>query len=242
MAELRKKPEVDYESYSELIQKLINTVIHHYEFQYKTQGMKNIVMMNKLDIARKIYEQMMQHFYVGSGLINEEVVDVCNRNIAPHYTSRKELDLHDTFEAKEIGSILFTGIKYGVHDRAKFDSKPERDFAAILEYEGNAGNVIQWLRPAPMEFNITYNRGKRYEPDFVVETKDVIYLVEIKGEDKLYDPDVIAKKERSKKYCETVTAWNTANGYKPWKHLFIPSMSVKVTSTLAALAAVFVVE
>ena len=242
LAELRKKPEVDYESYSELIQKLINTVIHHYEFQYKTQGMKNIVMMNKLDIARKIYEQMMQHFYVGSGLINEEVVDVCNRNIAPHYTSRKELDLHDTFEAKEIGSILFTGIKYGVHDRAKFDSKPERDFAAILEYEGNAGNVIQWLRPAPMEFNITYNRGKRYEPDFVVETKDVIYLVEIKGEDKLYDPDVIAKKERSKKYCETVTAWNTANGYKPWKHLFIPSMSVKVTSTLAALAAVFVVE
>ena len=242
LAELRKKPEIDYESYSELIQKLINTVIHHYEFQYKTQGMKNIVMMNKLDIARKIYEQMMQHFYVGSGLINEEVVDVCNRNIAPHYTSRKELDLHDTFEAKEIGSILFTGIKYGVHDRAKFDSKPERDFAAILEYEGNAGNVIQWLRPAPMEFNITYNRGKRYEPDFVVETKDVIYLVEIKGEDKLYDPDVIAKKERSKKYCETVTAWNTANGYKPWKHLFIPSMSVKVTSTLAALAAVFVVE
>ena len=70
----------------------------------------------------------------------------------------------------------------------------------------------------------------------------MIYLVEIKGEDKLYDPDVIAKKERSKKYCETVTAWNTANGYKPWKHLFIPSMSVKVTSTLAALAAVFVVE
>lgn len=242
LAELRKKPEVDYESYSGLIQKLIKAVIHHYEVQYKTEGMKNIVMMNKIDIARKIYEQMMQHFYVGSGLITEEVVDVCNRNIAPHYTSRKELDLHDTFTAKDIGSILFTGIKYGVHDRAKFDSKPERDFAAILEYEGNAGNVIQWLRPAPLEFNITYNRGKHYEPDFVVETKDVIYLVEIKGEDKINAPDVIAKKERSKKYCETVTAWNTANGYKPWKHLFIPSMAIKATSTLSALASVFVVQ
>lgn len=242
LTELRKKPEVDYERYSELIQKLINTVVHHYEVQYKTEGMKNIVMMNKLDIARKIYEQMMQHFYVGSGLITEEVVDVCNKNIAPHYTSRTEIDLHDSFEVKEIGSILFKGIKYGVHDRAKFDSKPEHDFAAILEYEGDAGNIVQWLRPAPMEFNITYNRGKRYEPDFVVEAKDVIYLVEIKGEDKLNDPDVIAKKERSKKYCETVTAWNTANGYKPWKHLFIPSMAVKATSTLAVLASVFEVR
>lgn len=242
LAELRKYPEVDYERYSELIQKLIRTVIVHYEDRYGTDGMKNIIMMNKKDITRKIYEQMMQHFYIGSGLIMEEVVGVCNANLASTYTYKCELSLYDQFEAKDIKSILFYGIKYGVFDKVKFDSKPERDFAVLLEHEGDAGNIIQWLRPAPHEFNITYNNGKHYEPDFVVECNDVIYLVEIKGEDKLKDADVLAKKDRSVKYCETVTAWNTANGYKPWRHLFIPSMAIMGTTSLAALSSFFEVE
>lgn len=242
LSELCKHPEIDYERYSELIQKLIRTVIAHYEDMYGTEGMKNVVMMNKKDIAKKIYEQMMQHFYIGSGLILEEVIGVCNSNLTPTYSYKDEISLYDDFEAKDIGSILFHDIKYGIHDKAKFDSKPERNFAVLLEHEGNAGNVIQWLRPAPREFDITYNKGKHYEPDFVVETKDIIYLVEIKGEDKLNDPDVLAKKERSIKYCQTVTAWNVANGYKPWKYLFIPSMAIKGTTSLQSLTALYVVE
>ena len=78
-------------------------------------------------------------------------------------------------------------------DRAKFDSHPELLLARVLEYDTDVQN---WLRPAPQEFNITYNHGHGYEPDFVVETESVIYLVEVKGEDKLNDPDVIAKKKR----------------------------------------------
>ena len=57
-------------------------------------------------------------------------------------------------------------------------------------------DVINWLRPHPHEFNITYNHGHNYEPDFVVETKDVIYLVEVKGEDKL------------KEYIKTIGLYN----------------------------------
>lgn len=240
--ELRKFPEVDYERYSELIQKLIRTVISHYESEYGTDGMKNVIMMNKKDITRKIYDQMMQHFYIGSGLILEEVIGVCNANLASTYTYKRELSLYDAFEAKDIKSILFHGIKYGVFDKAKFDSKPERDFAVLLEHEGNAGNVIQWLRPASNEFNITYNKGHRYEPDFVVETKDVIYLVEIKGEDKINSPDVLSKKARSVKYCETVTAWNSANGYKPWKHIFIPSLAIEEVTSLESLCSFYEVK
>ena len=55
-------------------------------------------------------------------------------------------------------------------------------------------DVINWLRPAPTEFNLTYNDGKQYEPNFVVKTDDLIYLVEVKGEDKENDTDVLAKK------------------------------------------------
>ena len=94
---------------------------------------------------------------------------------------------------EKIQSVLFDGIKKGVFDRAKFDSHPELLLARVLEYDTDVQN---WLRPAPQEFNITYNHGHGYEPDFVVETESVIYLVEVKGEDKLNDPDVIAKKKR----------------------------------------------
>ncbi len=97
-------------------------------------------------------------------------------------------------------------------------------------------DVRNWLRPAPHEFNITYNRGHNYEPDFVVEAEAAIYLVEVKGEDKINDPDVIAKKNRGIQYCEVATRWCKANGYKPWRYLFIPSKQVMPSSSFTQLA------
>ena len=45
-----------------------------------------------------------------------------------------------------------------------------------------------------MDFNITYNNAKNYELDSVIETENIIYLVEIKCDDKLNDIDVLTKK------------------------------------------------
>jgi len=121
-----------------------------------------------------------------------------------------------------------------VFSTAKFDSRPELLLARILETE--SADVQNWLRPAPQEFNITYNHGHNYEPDFVVETEDTIYLVEVKGEDKLNDPDVIAKKKRGIQYCEVASRWGKANGYKQWRYLFIPSKQVMPNSSFMQLA------
>ena len=46
LAELRKKPEVDYERCSTLLLKLITQACDHYESTYGTNGMQNIVRMN----------------------------------------------------------------------------------------------------------------------------------------------------------------------------------------------------
>ena len=110
----------------------------------------------------------------------------------------------------------------------------------ILERETD---VIKWLRPAPTEFNISYNDGKQYEPDFVVETDDMIYLVEVKGEDKENDADVLAKKERAINYCSLVTGWAKQNGQKEWKHVFIPSQEIQMNVSFTGnLAQRFTVE
>ncbi len=233
---LREKPEVDYERVSGLLFKLISQVVDHYEREFGLNGMRNIVMMYKRAIANSIYEQMMQHFYCSNGMIQEEVVDASKRNLRQTYNSSTAVDLYSDDYETNIASVLFTGIHKGVFSEAKFDSKPELVLARVLERDGD---VVNWLRPAPKEFNITYNHGHTYEPDFVVETEDVIYLVEVKGEDKLNDPDVIAKKERAVRYCEIASSWGAANGYKEWRYLFIPAKQIMPSSSFKNLATQF---
>ena len=233
LEQLRAKPEIDYEKCSDLLFKLITQLCDHYVVRYGINGMQNIVMMHKRDIGNKIYKQMMQHFYCENGFLQEEVVGTRNYNLQQSYHYKVEVGLFDDF-TEDIRSVLFTGIKRGVFSTAKFDSKEgELTLARVLETDADVQN---WLRPHPKEFNITYNHGRNYEPDFVVETESTIYLVEVKGEDKLNDPDVIAKKKRGIQYCEVASRWGKANGYKEWRYLFIPSKQVMPNSSFIILA------
>lgn len=235
LEQLRTKPEIDYEKCSILLFKLITQLCDHYSAQYGDNGMRNIVMMYKRDIGNKIYKQMMQHFYCENGFLQEEVVGTRDYNLQQSFSYKQRVGLYESY-TEDIRSVVFDSIKKGVFSTAKFDSHPELLLARVLESDGEVQN---WLRPAPREFNITYNHGHNYEPDFVVETEDVIYLVEVKGEDKLNDPDVIAKKKRGIQYCEVATRWGKANGYKEWRYLFIPSKQVMPNSSFMQLARQF---
>lgn len=233
LEQLRQKPEIDYEKCSGLLFKLISTVCDHYEKTYSANGMQNIIMMYKKDIANKIYKQMLQHFYCENGFLHEEVVGTRDYNLQQSYSFKEKVGLFEEYN-EDIRSVLFDGIKRGVFSCAKFDSHPELVLARVLE--NDTDDVLNWLRPAPQEFNLTYNHGKNYEPDFVVETEGTIYLVEVKGEDKLNDADVIAKKNRGIQYCEVASRWGKANGYKEWRYLFIPSKQVMPNSSFLQLA------
>ena len=175
----------------------------------------------------------MQHFYCENGFLQEEVIGTRDYNLQQTYSYKEKVSLFDSF-TEDIRSVLFCDIKRGVFENAKFDSLPELILARVLETETD--DVENWLRPSPREFNITYNHGHTYEPDFVVETKDTIYLVEVKGEDKLQDPDVIAKKKRGIQYCEVASCWGKANGYKERKYLNIPSKQIMPNSSFVQLA------
>lgn len=196
-------------------------------------------MMFKKDIAQKIYSQMLQddHFYIENGYLVESVSGTSNYNISQSYTWSEHVDFYSDSYSAGIKSVLFEGIKKGVFSTAKFDSKPELILARVLERDGVVKN---WLLPAPAEFNITYNRGKRYEPDFVVETNECFYLIEVKGEDKLENADVVAKSKRAITFCEVATNWAVANGRKAWKYLFIPSQQIQANSSFITLAERFV--
>lgn len=233
---LREKPEIDYELVSDLLFKLINQVYYHYVNNYGELNTKNIIMMYKRDIANKIYNQMMKHFFCESGFIEETISYISKYNLKQTYSYSVVYGLYDNY-TEDIKSILFTGINKGVFSTAKFDSYPELVFARIVE---NDPIVKNWLRPAINEFKLTYNNGKKYIPDFVVETEELCYLVEIKGEDKINNPDVIEKRNRAVSYCEIASNWANANNYKSWKHLFIPANDVQPNIRFDYLAKRFI--
>jgi len=233
---LRTKSEIDYEKNNELLFELISQVVDYYEKQYNNDGMKNIVMMYKREIATEIYTQMLQHFVRNEGFIKEEVFVDRENNLQSNYNYNTIKDIFDSYNTERDGritSILFDGIKNGVFSSAKFDSEPELILARQLEREHDF--VKTWLRPNPNEFNITYNNGHKYEPDFVVETNSKIYLVEVKADNKLEDEDVLAKEERAISYCSTVSKWAKDTNNKTWNYVLIPASKITANSTFKYL-------
>lgn len=222
-------PSIDFIGASNLIGKLIDQVVNHYQDRYGVGETKNILVAFRNQICDRIKNQMLEHRTLESGEVREEIMGVKRENIAATATYTEKVGLFDDYN-DDIRSVLFTGIRRGVFSSCKFDSRPELVLARVLESEES---VVNWLRPAPAEFNITYGEGRNYEPDFVVETTDKIYLVEVKGEDKLDSADVLAKKERAVSYCRLVSDWARANGEKSWQYVFIPSKEITVTASFA---------
>ena len=136
--------------------------------------------MYRKDIIEKFKTQLLKNLavsYTGIVEVVQGIETVVNNYVLDISNGVK--NIHEAPEkGQNISSIVYTGGLKSVTTPYKFDSDPERKFAISCD---NSPEVMQWLRPASNQFNITYNRGKRYEPDFVVETKEMYYLVEVKA-------------------------------------------------------------
>lgn len=226
---IRNISEIDYEKCPILIQKIVMQFLKHYRLKYSEEKVRNICLMYRKDIVNKFKTQLLQHLavsYEGIVEIAQGIETIVNNNMID--TSYGIKNINEAPDDNNIKSLTYNGARKAVTSPYKFDSDPERKFAIACE---NSPEVIQWLRPASTQFNITYNRGKRYEPDFVVETEDIYYLVEVKDKTKINDPIVLAKKDRAIKYCSVATEYNLANGHKGFKYLFIPHDEITTSSS-----------
>ena len=226
---IRNISEIDYEKCPILIQKIVMQFLDHYRLKYSEEKVRNICLMYRKDIVNKFKAQLLQHLavsYEGIVEIVQGIETIVNNNMID--TSYGIKNINEAPGDNNIKSLTYNGARKAVTSPYKFDSDPERKFAIACE---NSPEVIQWLRPASNQFNITYNRGKRYEPDFIVETEDMYYLVEVKDKTKINDPIVLAKKDRAIKYCSVATEYNLANGHKGFKYLFIPHDEITTSSS-----------
>lgn len=236
--ELINFPEIDYDKQAILLHKLVGQAMGQLQSYLDEEKSLNVVRYHKRDIAALIYSQMRPHFYCTTRSYEEPVVKPFTR-IEPHNLTKIQADsIHhytDTITpTSAIPQKVFSGFQKACHSLYKFDGKSEKDFAALLEHDRT---VVKWLRPASRQFRIYWDHQARiYEPDFVAETAEMIYLVEIKMDSQLQHPEVLEKAKAALQYCRHASEYNLKNGGKTWKYLLIPHNEVLLNSSFAWLA------
>jgi len=238
---LKKKSEIDYDTNSDVLYKLCGQAVNAIKNSLKKpETLGDTILMYRELIANKIYEQLKENITIEIVAKSKPEAEPYSLILPWNYSKEKDdeiLNFRETISAKLLSSKVFNGFSKSCHDKYKFDSIPEKRFAEIIE---NSDDVIKWLRPASKQFNIWYNNNSdRYVPDFVAETADIIYLLEIKAENELDDKIVKMKEEAAINYCKNATEINKVRKEKTWKYAIIPHDKTDTNMTFKKLVTEF---
>ena len=174
---------------------------------------------------------------VNSDIDITELRNTLNENFED--VSEEWIDKETIEPTDAIPTKVFVGFKRACHKFYKFQSKTEKDFAIILENDKEA--VVRWMRPAQAQFSIYWNRNEnRYQPDFIVESKDTIYMVETKKEGDIETQEVQEKAKAALWYCKHASEYTSKNSGKPWKYVLIPHDKVQLNMSFKHLVEQYV--
>ena len=126
-----------------------------------------------------------------------------------------------------ISKYIFTGYKKSYYGDNCFDSDTERIFSIILEDEQE---VFKWVKPPLNRLGIYWKPGSQYNPDFIVETANAKYMVEVKAKNEISNAEVQLKAKEGIKWCKYATIVDKEG--KPWKYCLITDNNIKEDNTL----------
>jgi type III restriction enzyme len=234
-------PEVDYDTQSELLFKLAGQMLARLrDYLPDEDKVENVLIAHGRDLARFVFAQMKEHYWetpsefiakvTGTTLVLRpqafNVADVCDVRPLTHAVT----------PAGDTKRVVFGGFTKCCYPYQKFQSEPERAFAALIDSR-HEPDVIRWMKPGPGQFAIDYGSGASYEPDFVIETATEKLIVEVKRRDELVDPVVLAKARAASAWVRHATNHAKAFGQKPWVYVLIPHDEVTHGATLQGLVA-----
>lgn len=228
---------VDYGTCADLIYSLIADAKKHFLSYLTPEEAEKVMRDRQKTIADIIYGQMNEHFYKEETSYRASEMRPFSRietGFGGKLRSDEIYDLNAAMAPSEVKKKVFKGFKKACHTLYKFDSDTERVFAIVLE---NDKDVLKWLRPSAKQFNIYYGPGgvNRYEPDFIVETAEEIYMVETKASNETGSSVVKEKAAAAEEFCRAVTEWNSQNGGKPWKYVLLAHSEVHRQSSFKYL-------
>nr|WP_303243907.1 DEAD/DEAH box helicase family protein [uncultured Cellulosilyticum sp.] len=219
-----EKSDVDYAQTSRLLYKLIGQLKEHFAKYLKDDEIQQVLRQRKKDIAEIIYNQMKEHFYKEDIRFEASEMKPFSK-IEVAYGEKFESDNIYDFKAyikpSDVVTKVFGGFKKSCHSLYKFKNNTEKTFAIILEDDEN---VLKWMCPAQKQFRLYWDRESKhnYQPDFVVETANMIYIIETKDRNRVQDEVVQLKAQAAMEYCRAATEFNLKYGGKPWAYALIP--------------------
>jgi type III restriction enzyme len=129
-------------------------------------------------------------------------------------------------EKKNIKHYLFDGFKKSYYSENAFDSDDERRFSVVLEEDDE---VVRFIKPPLNQLGLFYRAAKQYNPDFLVETKDKKYMIEVKASNQTETDEVQEKAKAALKWCECASKVD-ADG-KTWEYRLILGDKIVVGNT-----------
>lgn len=226
--------DIDYFTQADLLYDLAGQMVAHLRAYLSEEEVLSVLDKERRLIAREIHAQMMEHFWEKAASYEARVSQGFSTLKPCNYTVSADEPIHSVRQTPKdvsrIKQMLFGRFSKCLYPLQKFDSDTERRFAVILERDAQ-----KWFKPAQGQFQIYWKSGldsKEYIPDFVVETKDSIWLVETKAGKDLKDPEVLAKADAAFEWCKHATDYALQHNGKSWRYVMIPHDEVAESKKL----------
>lgn len=230
--------DISYDDHADLLYELATQTVQHLLTYLSEDDARKVLRCYQRNIAQFIHAQMQAHYW--EDVVGYEV------KISKGFTELKQSAY--TYSVQEppadyrvapadksnMAKYLFGGFARCLYPVQKFDSDSERKLAVILERDAE-----KWFKPAKGQFQIFYRKGAdhlEYQPDFIAETADMIYMMEPKMRKEMEDSVVIAKKDAAIQWCEHASNHSATYDGKPWRYLLIPHDEIASNITLSGLA------
>jgi type III restriction enzyme len=233
--------DIAYEEQSNLLYDLASQVVNHFRTYLQDEDIRQVLQAYQSQISRLIHAQMQPHFWEEALGYEVKVSRGFTELKTSAYTISADSTLdfrHSPTDKSNMSKYLFGGFSRCLYPYQKFQSDAERVLSVILDRES-----LKWFKPAKGQFQIYYRwQGEHpeYQPDFVAETSDTIYMLEPKARNQMDAEDVKAKQIAAIEWCKNASAYNQSNGGKPWCYTLIPHDEIKENMTLKGLSARFI--
>lgn len=230
--------DIAYDEHADLLYSLAEQVTSHLRSYLSTDDARKVLRLHQREIARFVHAQMQKHFWQDAGIGYEVVITRGFTALRPSaYTAtagEQPLDFRiSPADKSNMSKYLFGGFKRCLYPTQKFQSDAERKLAVILEHE-----ALKWFKPAKGQFQIYYKWGAdnpEYQPDFVAETQERIFMLEPKASNQMTDAEVLAKRDAAVRWCQQATGHTSGHGGKPWAYALIPHDVIAENMTLDGL-------
>jgi type III restriction enzyme len=234
--------DIAYDDHAELLYDLAGQVVAHLGRYLADDDVRRVLRLHQREIARFVHAQMQYHYW--EDVIEYEVkISKGFTELKPSaYTTAATESPFDfrvsPADKSNMGKYLFSG--FHLYSVQKFQSDAERKLAVILERES-----LKWFKPAKGQFQIYYKWGAdhpEYQPDFVAEVSDRIFMLEPKAANQMTDAEVLAKRDVAVRWCAQASEHAKGHRGKPWQYALIPHDAIADNMTLGGLAGRFAVS